>query len=617
MESSFDRASRRLRRGLMSAAMLLAATAGLAHADAPPNITTYQGELLSGGAPANGAFNMRFSFFSSPIGGSEIASDTNLNVDVVGGRFTTTLGPALVDGPGVGVYTGLAEITRDFTNVFVEITVNGVVLGTRQQLSSAPYALNASRANGLDNLFIQDNSQWTVGSGDGTASLRISGANLRLQIGDTVADRLVLQSALNMLPDDATDRDQTIFFINNGTLSESLLWDDSDDRFEFSDALAVGGTLAVGTVALGNTEVFNRFGTGTPVSDAMNSIGDVLVSADLECLSNLIVSGNVLMRSNQADGDAVINFREGGSDFGKSFRWDDSEDLFRFTDDIRLGESANFLLSTVASGLDGIAEIESTGGVSIRIDTDNDESGTSAGVFVITANNLVPLLRLQGTDEANLELDNGVVSDAFDFAEAFRVVPGQTLEPGDVVVHAVGSGLKEHCEAADEAGERLLLGVVSTNPAFTAGMSFEEIERVDPALTAQRDAAKAAGDAAEVARLEGLMQETMKRVWKPIAQIGRVPTKVDGRFGAIKAGDYLTSSPTPGHAMKLTGPGMALGVALEDFDGEGRGLVSVFVRPGWHGDPTGALAAVRAENADLKARLDRLEQVLGREVAKR
>jgi hypothetical protein len=341
----------------------------------------------------------------------------------------------------------------------------------------------------------------------------------------------------------------------------------------------------------------------------MNSVNDVLVTDDIECLSSIIASGNILMRANGAEGDANIFFREDGSDTGEVFRWDDSTDKFFFSDAVEM--QGNLTLSDP----DGVSDIQSTGGITIRIDTDNNESGPNAGVFAIVANAAdlfgTPLLRLQSTDEANLELDNGVVTDAFDFAEAFRATQGQeNLEPGDVVTIATGSNQFEHCERTDEANERIILGVVSTNPAYTAGMSFDAIELADPALTAQRNAARQRGDHAEANRIDKLMDTKMRELWKPIAMVGRVPTKVDATFGAIKAGDYLTSSPTPGHAMKLTGPGMTVGIALEDFTSAGRGTISVFVRPMWHGDATRDVAALQAENADLKQRLDRLEAAL-------
>jgi hypothetical protein len=101
--------------------------------------------------------------------------------------------------------------------------------------------------------------------------------------------------------------------------------------------------------------------------------------------------------------------------------------------------------------------------------------------------------------------------------------------------------------------------------------------------------------------------------------VGRVPTKVDASFGAIKKGDYLTSSPTPGHAMKMTTPGMALGVALEDFEA-GTGVISTFVRPVWHGSPNSPsteaeLTELRTENAQLKGRIDAIEAALATKLA--
>ncbi len=71
-----------------------------------------------------------------------------------------------------------------------------------------------------------------------------------------------------------------------------------------------------------------------------------------------------------------------------------------------------------------------------------------------------------------------------------------------------------------------------------------------------------------------------------VAQSGRVRVKVDARYGAIKAGDLLVTSPTPGHAMvskpvKVKGaamhrPGTILGKALEPL-AQGRGEILVLL----------------------------------------
>jgi hypothetical protein len=71
-----------------------------------------------------------------------------------------------------------------------------------------------------------------------------------------------------------------------------------------------------------------------------------------------------------------------------------------------------------------------------------------------------------------------------------------------------------------------------------------------------------------------------------VAQSGRVRIKVDAKYGAIKIGDLLVTSPTPGHAMKskamriggqaLHRPGTLLGKALEALP-KGKGEILVLL----------------------------------------
>jgi hypothetical protein len=48
----------------------------------------------------------------------------------------------------------------------------------------------------------------------------------------------------------------------------------------------------------------------------------------------------------------------------------------------------------------------------------------------------------------------------------------------------------------------------------------------------------------------------------PIALVGKVACKVDAGYGAVQVGDLLTTSPTPGHAMRVEDPGRAFGAVL-------------------------------------------------------
>ncbi len=98
---------------------------------------------------------------------------------------------------------------------------------------------------------------------------------------------------------------------------------------------------------------------------------------------------------------------------------------------------------------------------------------------------------------------------------------------------------------------------------------------------------------------------------RPIALAGRVPVKVDASYGAIKAGDRLTSSNTPGYAMVQTQSGPTIGIALEDFS-QGQGKITLLVQPGWFGGaaPARATDTRDARILELETRLMALEEIL-------
>ena len=77
----------------------------------------------------------------------------------------------------------------------------------------------------------------------------------------------------------------------------------------------------------------------------------------------------------------------------------------------------------------------------------------------------------------------------------------------------------------------------------------------------------------------------------PIALAGRVPVKVSTENGPIMIGDALTSSSTPGVAMRATRAVAIVGKALESFEGppsqeatEGQSKIMAFVNISWY-DP--------------------------------
>ncbi|HVZ11945.1 MAG TPA: hypothetical protein VG965_02855 [Patescibacteria group bacterium] len=143
----------------------------------------------------------------------------------------------------------------------------------------------------------------------------------------------------------------------------------------------------------------------------------------------------------------------------------------------------------------------------------------------------------------------------YDLAEDYPT-SDNTLEAGDVV--SVDTTNDGHIVKSTGKYDNSVIGIYSEKPGFKLSELTDKID----------------GDRAI-----------------PVALAGRVPVKVVTENGAIHKGDYLTSSSTPGVAMKSTQPGQVIGKALSDFDGTGIGKVTAFVNVTF-ADPTNSLSDV-------------------------
>jgi hypothetical protein len=103
---------------------------------------TYQGRLNDSGVPANGKYDLRFTLYDALSVGSLVAGPvTNSPVTVTNGLFVVTL------DFGAGVFTGPArwlEVGARSNAVVVDFTV----LNPRQQLTPTPYAITAENVDG-------------------------------------------------------------------------------------------------------------------------------------------------------------------------------------------------------------------------------------------------------------------------------------------------------------------------------------------------------------------------------------------------------------------------------------------------------------------------------------
>lgn len=121
---------------------LLSTVLAIAHPALPQSTAlTYQGRLDNGGVPANGPHDLRYTLYDAPTGGSAVGGAlTNLATAVSNGLFTVTL------DFGPGVFTGndrWLEIAARLTD-----ETGFTVLAPRQPVTATPHALVARAVTG-------------------------------------------------------------------------------------------------------------------------------------------------------------------------------------------------------------------------------------------------------------------------------------------------------------------------------------------------------------------------------------------------------------------------------------------------------------------------------------
>jgi len=165
------------------------------------------------------------------------------------------------------------------------------------------------------------------------------------------------------------------------------------------------------------------------------------------------------------------------------------------------------------------------------------ESDTGVGVHGKGA-------RLAGFFEGDVEVTGDIRLANADCAEDFDVSGADKVEPGTVMVLGNEGALSESQCAYDKR----VAGVISGAGNYKPGIVLDK------------------------------KQSSGNR--QPVALVGKVFCKVDATFGAIAVGDLLTTSTTPGHAMKTSDPfkafGAVIGKALRPLMG-GKGLIPILI----------------------------------------
>jgi hypothetical protein len=151
---------------------------------------------------------------------------------------------------------------------------------------------------------------------------------------------------------------------------------------------------------------------------------------------------------------------------------------------------------------------------------------------------------LAGFFEGSVEVTGDVILTGADCAEEFTVAKGDNLKPGTVMVLNDESLLQPSGSPYDKRVVGVISGAGEYRPSIVLDKQTSLANRV------------------------------------PIALVGKVFCQVTAEAGPIEVGDLLTTSDTPGHAMKAVDPmrsfGAVIGKALKPLSA-GLGLIPILI----------------------------------------
>ncbi|HVM46619.1 MAG TPA: hypothetical protein VMU04_01260 [Candidatus Acidoferrum sp.] len=566
---------------------------------------TYQGQLQDNGNPASGTYDLRFGLFTVESGGSVAYGYlTNSSTAVSNGLFTVTL------DFGSGVFNG--------TTYWLQIGVrtNGAAnfkgLTPRQQLTPAPYAIFAEAANaaGLTgtvppgsvpdsslspDVALLDVTQTFTGANSFNNNISLldptktiifpatSGANSPMMAmfssGTANADRMVIAHSL--------------IYPNWG-----LQYQDSSDKFNFLS----GGTPVL-TVNLGSLSVYAigsvGIGTANPAQQYLSVHGGVNIDQANDnggFINNGSTNGYGLTFGS-GSGEGIASQRQAGAnqygldfytDFNQRMSLNNSGNLMLDGNDLYLLEGNTWngmgYRSSVAgvspSGGEGIFVYGLDAGYlgtrnpdAVALTWDWHNNVTAYGEYLVV-NGATPVYAYIGDDGAGNDVQIGsqksgitavsayntadnaymhfycssiTIKGGADLAEPFKISAAPAaIPPGAVLV--IDEQNPGHLKMSDREYDTRVAGVISGANGVNPGIQMQQ---------------------------QALMEDG-----RNVALTGRVYVQAEASNGAIMPGDLLTTSSTPGHAMRVTdharAQGAVLGKAMTPLTG-GKGMVLVLV----------------------------------------
>ncbi len=328
---------------------------------------------------------------------------------------------------------------------------------------------------------------------------------------------------------------------------------DAGDGGALTISSGTGGARAMAGTGAGGLLTISAGDAGSSATAESAAGGSVLITAgDGEGTGAAGDGGSITLNPGDAEsasGQYGAIVLEGAIDFGTQAAFADGDtdpsveqgSFFRTVNTNPVGVTITNFDDGVAGQIIFIENVDtyntifSEAGATISLGTNNITTGSGDFTVWMFDGSVWHLVSYMPSSANN---SNG---DGFDVAEWYPA--SEDVVPGEVVIANSNSSVEVKKSSAQY--QTALLGVVSTQPGLILGSEGESTFAAQVALA------------------------------------GRVPVKATNENGAIKVGDYLTSSSVSGHAMKATKAGPVVGMALEDFN-EATGTVLMHVSSGWY-----------------------------------
>lgn len=525
---------------LLPVALLLLALGGVA-ASAQEAKLAYQGRLTEAGVPSTGNYEMEFKLFDTPEVGTGTQQGVTVSdaaVPVKDGAFTVMLDFGLAVFDGSPRYLEVSLRTAGSADPLR-------TLAPRQAITPVPYAIH------------------TLGAGPAVGGVT-SDASGNVAIGTDAFPpgvRLNIDGATRVSPGGSGG------FLQIGTPGgETGLSVLGDNRFDLrfnGQTLALAAGANAGPIPYQNGIVINTNG----------NVGIGMGAPFAASPWKLEVNGPTRVTPVGAAGGA-IQFSTPNAETGMSI-------LGRNRADIRFDDSTLKLVAGPGTGTPGSAS-----GLAIN----------TAGAVGIGTAPTDPNIKLE------VKTDNGF---AVFGRSSFEGIHGESTAPAAAAVAGINlsTGFGVYGESKGGGYGGVFVGAVRVGTLeITGGADFSEPfrmkeSRVEKGSVVVIDEENPGGlrlsTRAYDTRVAGIVsganginpgiqlrQAGVIEGGESVALSGRVYVRADAGYGAIEPGDLLTTSDTPGHAMRVTDPrraqGAILGKAMSRLK-EGTGTVLVLV----------------------------------------